>query len=662
MLALQKEFEMLTQKNKQIMEFFVGIDFGHGDTTAWVISIDDQTEGKFLIIKPVTNDNEAEASKRPTIVYKNTDGVYSLVGDDDCLLKPYIKGRYTIDDIETNEKAKDFSNYIRLVVQELLKRNEQLQDDEYNFKLFIASPLAWNEEDRRNYKEFVNHSLQDIGHKVEWVIGESDAAFFTHYNNSSEKPCVLVIDFGSSTIDYTLMVEGKKASDDTWSNMQLGASNIEENMCSHYIHDDEIGPKIQAIKQELLNKGEKKLANNLTNQLKYTCRDGKENSFTSGQYESNDGKMFPAVFRNTIVLGGNLKKMMDDYPQKVEEEFQKIKNRVYDKLKEEEDKYKKKYKEEKRYNLDLVILSGGAFTMEWLVKMAKGIFINSEVKKDPYPSYVVAKGIALYARKQHQALQDLLKGLDVIPNQDQAIQNFFNGSIIPLSYLADKDVISYEQIFKDADAYASNKMKVSGFRKKMESILDNPKVTRTGEYIRQQVIEYLKTFMISTPEQEKEFEDFFNQQLNNRIVKEFESTILDHFGKKLTDHDKKKIIIHIKMEPFVLKEDNFIEGGTYHIGGGGYMEIDNLLNIALKHASGDICHIDMNKVRTPDHFRNIVNEFIPLYEEHLSQGTYNYNQKDLEKTVSEIKKQVKEQAEKLFYDPDIQLFETTYKA
>ena len=635
------------------MDYFIGIDFGHGDTAAWAVSMNGNDEGKCLRIDFTKDANDPEKSKRPSAVFRRHNEFF-LANREGGVVIPYFKGRYS--NINSSKKAEAFSNYIRLIVQEIIenhKDNKDLQLNNkypYNFKLFIACPLLWSPEERINYKEFVNHSLEDLNIQVEWVIGESDAAFFTQYEQARES-CVLVIDFGSSTIDYTLIVDGIKASDDTWSNNQLGASNIEENMYQFFIHDKVIGGELQKYKQEMIDAGESEFAANIPDDLKYCCREAKEDSFTSKIYYNDNGKMKSKVYGDSIILKGNLKEMMGDYPKEVREEFNSLRKRVFGEL-----------KRRGQNKLDLVILSGGAFTMKWLVNMAKEVFNNSDVQKDPYPSYVVAKGIALYARKQHQALQDLLKGLDVIPNQDIAIQNFFGGSIFLQPYLADKDVISYEQIFKDADTYARNRMIVSGFKKKMESILDNSKATRTGEYIRQQVIEYLKTFMISTPEQEKEFEDFFNQQLNNRIVKEFESTILDHFGKKLTDHDKKKIIIHIKMEPFVLKEDNFIEGGTYHIGGGGYMEIDNLLNIALKHASGDICHIDMNKVRTPDHFRNIVNEFIPLYEEHLSQGTYNYNQKELEKTVSEIKKQVKEQAEKLFYDPDIQLFETTYKA
>ena len=83
--------------------------------------------------------------------------------------------------------------------------------------------------------------------------------------------------------------------------------------------------------------------------------------------------------------------MMGDYPKEVREEFNSLRKRVFGEL-----------KRRGQNKLDLVILSGGAFIMKWLVNMAKDVFKNSEVKKDPYPSYVVAKGIALYARMQYQ--------------------------------------------------------------------------------------------------------------------------------------------------------------------------------------------------------------------------------------------------------------------
>lgn len=73
-----------------------------------------------------------------------------------------------------------------------------------------------------------------------WVINESDAAYFSHGSTSEfADKCVLIIDYGSSTIDYTLMYNGKKISDDQWSNDYLGASNIEKSILMEYSSQEE---------------------------------------------------------------------------------------------------------------------------------------------------------------------------------------------------------------------------------------------------------------------------------------------------------------------------------------------------------------------------------------------------------------------------------------
>ena len=58
-------------------------------------------------------------------------------------------------------------------------------------------------DDRIEYVNFFNEALKEFGVEVMWVINESDAAYFSHGSTSEfADKCVLIIDYGSSTIDY----------------------------------------------------------------------------------------------------------------------------------------------------------------------------------------------------------------------------------------------------------------------------------------------------------------------------------------------------------------------------------------------------------------------------------------------------------------------------
>ena len=220
-----------------VKEYVVGIDFGHGETAAWIVPLaeDTQIEGSGESLK-LRKSNKPNERTLPSVVYKNKQSKYFLERLESSVIISELKGRPSS---LSSQKREAYGAYIRLVVERLISANKsflhQDEDGNYNFYLYIACPTRWDNDDRNEYYAFVNQSLSTLGIAVEWVINESDAAYFTYRppKESSEQR-VLVIDYGSSTIDYTLMDGPKKISDDGWSNPQLGASNIENAILQYY--------------------------------------------------------------------------------------------------------------------------------------------------------------------------------------------------------------------------------------------------------------------------------------------------------------------------------------------------------------------------------------------------------------------------------------------
>lgn len=195
-----------------------------------------------------------------TVVYRNKNGDYSINNNCGYCLSGFVKSHDEV-----------FSQYIKLVYRLLLKNNNILISDEKgatNFYLSVSYPDRWSIDDKDDYVDFINDTLKEFNVKVLWAINARDAAFFTYgyfYQYATDE-CMLSINYGSTDIDYTVFDRGREISDDSWSNVQLGASNIEKALLQDYRRDmdyqqkcvvtqdklDELGLNFISINSELV--------------------------------------------------------------------------------------------------------------------------------------------------------------------------------------------------------------------------------------------------------------------------------------------------------------------------------------------------------------------------------------------------------------------------
>ncbi|WP_455966760.1 hypothetical protein [Bacteroides fluxus] len=367
------------------IKYLVGIDFGHGETTASCYKIDEEIV-THLKINDSTN---GDAFKIESIVYQifQKDGscFYQLNPGTGCAI--HISFKDNVCELNKNKEKKEaFQNFIRLVYERIKEYNRFLTENGNEFLLYIACPTKWNENDKKDYKEFVEKA---INQPIEWVINESDAAYF----NKKKDGLVLVVDFGSSTIDYTLMHNNKKINIDHLSN-RLGARHIECDLLKYYKSDTESNYKNRKEKSEIikLRSGNQHL--DIDTALKLELRTCKEYAYSKkllfihfrayieqqymGEKEEDAGyeKNFASFEKQYINF----------YIKEVVYNFNVVKNEVYKRCKE--------------LNIDpsqlQIILSGGASIMPWVRKSLQEIF-NTEIEKDGLPEYIVSDGIVKYA-------------------------------------------------------------------------------------------------------------------------------------------------------------------------------------------------------------------------------------------------------------------------
>ena len=186
--------------------YLIGIDFGDGDTTAtaWPIGEDRRVRVRFR-----DTDKEDDYKIRSVIYRKEiSKGIYDYKLEEGPDYVPHSSFKKKVKELSEEGKG-IFKHFIQRAYQAMLENNPFGKDGN-DFLLYIAAPTSWDEAEKEEYRRFVEEA---IGKRVEWVISESDAAY---YNKASDKEqnWVLVVDYGSSTIDFTLMQGKKKINED----------------------------------------------------------------------------------------------------------------------------------------------------------------------------------------------------------------------------------------------------------------------------------------------------------------------------------------------------------------------------------------------------------------------------------------------------------------
>lgn len=431
------------------IRYILGIDFGHGETTAAVYDFDDHRIRDVEITRDVTCKKSAICRVQIGVEYK------WLISPTPSIIKTalqqtrngdmngfnfftYFKGPL-IDSKDgriksiSNEKKEQFGRYICEVYRSIMETNSYLDPIERNFVLYVACPSGWDESQAKAYKEFIN-SLKVLIADRECqiscvdVVKESDAAYV--YSRDKVKagvfsvrdnPSVLVIDYGSSTIDFTWYGREEPIHD----GVELGASKVENILFDYMMEHEKCAKKAfeDVLPEAMDNK------TYLRNIIVYALRESKEDFYRDladscmeefAQLEpialrkyiniprgvdfgfDNDSKTYNIEDLHEIMDSSEecLIKMIPNtntiirdnrnYCTKVKEAFVNFKNGKINGT-----------------NVNYVILTGGASYMDFVLSFTKEIFNVSEEDNtllfDTERNYSISRGIAKWGQFHHQS-------------------------------------------------------------------------------------------------------------------------------------------------------------------------------------------------------------------------------------------------------------------
>lgn len=401
--------------------YLIGIDYGHGETTASYIDTDDPS-GKVERLH-ILDGNSAESCKVMSAVCRDeATGEWHFVRDISDISSPRFTLHFkdSMGHISPGNKEA-FAAFVKLVFDHILKNQDFLHYDpatgDKNFMIYAACPSGWDQLDGNQieeYKEFLSGIIP-----VEWVIKESDAAYFK-FKAEKKFPdkSVLVIDIGSSTIDFTAYGNGavKTLSD----GRRHGASEVERSIFRHFNSHNE---DFKSAKAEAMEAGVD-IDGHWTNTVLFWVKSVKEDFYRSEalnlMIDLSNGRikynLRKRVFDNARISNPELENtILARYRQVLTEDMTEVKNNIG--------------------SPEIVILTGGASRMPWLQYMVRDIFSDSKVFRDNDPSYVVSDGIAYYAAAIFKLKGEIRSAVDEFNREftdstlEQMIFDYFNEAL-----------------------------------------------------------------------------------------------------------------------------------------------------------------------------------------------------------------------------------------
>lgn len=411
------------------IEYLVGIDYGDGETTAAIVNINGNEDARSLQIAKGSAKDQKKVDS--AIVFKEDSikgKIWRLPTNTDYVnahLETHFKRRPEAYN-NLPLKLEAFKEFVSKIFERIWKNNSELEYDpatgKKNFLLYVACPSKWaldsndneNVESIIKYKDIISTKIP-----VDAVIKESDAAFF-HFlskNLFNSGRNYLVIDYGSSTIDYTYYQwneSGKSIKFDGSDGHKYGAAKVEQCWLEHI---KKTSPKdadssyslYQSTYEYLRNviketfPPDPRLYPNIESGIRHKLKAHKEDYYSRSSEDDTNAVdtdwediisthtcnfvpsaeyrlFFNQRYTSDIVEN----EVLFDYKKDIEDEFIRIRD--------------------KSWTPDNIMITGGASRMGWVNPLVRKVFekVNPSVKVQTdteTASYVVAFGIVSYMRK-----------------------------------------------------------------------------------------------------------------------------------------------------------------------------------------------------------------------------------------------------------------------
>ena len=368
--------------NKESHRYVVGIDLGHGETSAAYAEIGwDENMGTLEPVKDIDLPQD-KTFVIPSAISIEANGDLHVGADafeyQEAELHVCFKQRPT----SINGKAEQLMIKFMSEVYKLIRERVGAILTDGNHLVYIATPSGWDKETQDLYGQMA----REAGMPIAGVTWESRAAFIKAQSSADSglpqyvDKGAIVFDMGSSTLDFTyistdVLKDNNKPIDYGY---DCGASKVERLMYEKLKEDSDV---VEEFEQKY-PKG--------TDRLLFEMRKGKEEYYRKAEH-----KLRKTVDFYQLVSDEDLDVVRCVYKEGELDDYLKQKGYV-----ELISKAMKDYKENhiKGMPIHAAFFTGGASRMDFLQDLVKDLWQVDYVFRDQNPSLTISQGVAEAAR------------------------------------------------------------------------------------------------------------------------------------------------------------------------------------------------------------------------------------------------------------------------
>lgn len=368
--------------NKDTHRYVVGIDLGHGETSAAYAEIGwGQDMGTLNAVKDIDLPQDP-AYVIPSAISIEANGDVHVGADafeyQEAELHVCFKQRPTSINGEPEQLMIKFMSEVYTLIRERV--GAILTDN--NHIVYIATPSGWDIEAQDLYGQMAREAGMPIG-GVTW---ESRAAFIKAQSSADSglpkyvDKGAIVFDMGSSTLDFTyistdLLKDNKKPIDYGY---DCGASKVERLMYEKLKEDNDV---IEVFEQKYPK---------ATDRLLFAMR-----SFKEGYYRKKVHKILESIDFFNLVGDEKLGQIRCVYKEGELDDYLKQKGYV-DQIRKAMIDFKENHIKGKP--IYAAFFTGGASRMDFLQELVKELWQVDYVFRDQNPSLTISQGVAEAAR------------------------------------------------------------------------------------------------------------------------------------------------------------------------------------------------------------------------------------------------------------------------
>lgn len=392
--------------NKDKHQYVVGIDLGHGETSAAYAEIGwGESSGKLDSAKDIDLGRD-HTNVIPSAIAFESNGSISIGSNafdkTDSELHVCFKAR----PVSLHGKSEALMiKYMREVYKLIREVTGAMLNDD-NHVVYIATPSGWDKETQNLYGQMA----REAGLPIAGVTWESRAAFIQAQSSADSglpqyvDKGAIVFDMGSSTLDFTyissdVLKDNHKPIDFGY---DCGASLVERIMYDRLKEDNEVVGEFEQKYPDAIDK------------LLFEMRKAKEEYYRKTEHAIRKGIDFYA-----LVADDNLDFIRFSYKGNELDNYLKEKGYV-DKIRKAMIDFKQNHIHGKP--IHAAFFTGGASRMDFLQTLVKEIWNVQYVFRDQNPSLTISQGIAVAARSDirsggagniKSAIKELMSDIDV---------------------------------------------------------------------------------------------------------------------------------------------------------------------------------------------------------------------------------------------------------